>query len=113
MNDRRIYGIRSRSPNGVDDAYHAALLDLVDRLDINPALRYLLKHELTRGWYPDEYREEERKTQAERDRHEIEVLAAALKAEGQLSPKTEAEKKVAERQGVTVHALRQRRYRKT
>jgi hypothetical protein len=56
-------------------------------------------------------REWERKHALELDRKGIDWLAKELKAQGCRDAKTEAEKRWAEVRGVTVHALRQRRYR--
>jgi hypothetical protein len=56
-------------------------------------------------------REWEREHALELDREGIDWLAKKLKAQGCRDAKTEAEKAWAEVQGVTVHALRQRRYR--
>jgi hypothetical protein len=56
-------------------------------------------------------REREREHTLELDRKGIDWLAKELKAHGCRDAKTEAEKRWAEVRGVTVHALRQRRYR--
>ena len=56
-------------------------------------------------------REWEREHRVELDRTGIDALAKYLKAQGCRDAKTEAEKRWARAQGVTVHALRQRRYR--
>jgi alkylation response protein AidB-like acyl-CoA dehydrogenase len=54
----------------------------------------------------------ERKYRPENDREVINALAERLKAKGVHNPRTEAESRWAKFQGVTPHALRQRRYRK-
>src|SRR5262249_53215553 len=56
-------------------------------------------------------REWERENKPKRDREVIDAVAKHLKAQGCRDAKTEAEKRWARAQGVTVHALRQRRYR--
>jgi hypothetical protein len=98
-------------------AFHAAILDLLEREDIalNHASRILIRYALGRAWYPREFKRQERASEVERDRFAIKELAARLKSEAQGKRgawTTLAEREVARVQNISVNGLRRRRYRK-
>lgn len=95
------------------EAWRLALTERLAKVRREQWSRELL--ELTADLVLEEY-EPKLKTEwersPERQRYEIDAFAQRLKADGVRAARGKAEKMVAELHGVTVHALRQRRYRR-
>jgi hypothetical protein len=95
------------------DAFVMACIDLLrSDVPLSRSTRDMLANHLASMFWPKFHAQYERETRVERDRACIDVLSLFFKAKGVGNYRGEAERQWAHLRGVSVSALRQRRYRK-
>jgi hypothetical protein len=105
--------LKDRSNYQFSDAFFMACIDLLrSDVPLSPFMRNLFANQLASTFWPKLHAQYERETRVERDRFCIDVLSLFFKAKGVRNYRGEAERQWAHLRGVSVSALRQRRYRK-